>query len=130
MSTTLPALIPFNDPVTVCAECLCAACAQGRHRCAAAKAGRASTKSEALFMLRALAKENPSYWKVQRPERDDDLPLDVEDMEHLVRWTRKQGRTERALLASYLEHELGIDTGQVAAAMAKEWPEAAEASPC
>lgn len=123
MTLRLPERVPFNDPVTVCSACLRASCAQGRMRCDAAKSGPIASKTEALFMLRALAKENPSYWKVQQPEHDDDTPVDVADMEHLIRYMRDQPRTERSMLAGYLEHELGIDPEQVAAAMAKEWPE-------
>lgn len=128
MSAKLPALVPFCDPVTVCSECRAAACAQGRYRCAAAKLGLVERVPVSLETVRELAKENPSYWKHQRPERDDDLPLDVEDMEHLIRYTRTQARSDRSTLAGYLEHELGIDPTQVAEAMAKEWPEANGAS--
>ena len=128
MSTKLPALVPFNDPVTVCVSCRKAACALQRFRCAAAKSGPVGLDQLPLTTVQATAGENCSYWKARPVDWDDDMPLDVADMEHLVRWTRERGQTERAMLHGYLAHELGIDPDQVAEAMAKEWPDAGGAS--
>lgn len=124
----LPELVPCHDPVTVCAACERAACVLGRFVCDARKGGALEVESRPLATVRAAAKESPSYWKPQRPERNSDYPIDVEELERLVRWSRVQPYPERQLIAGYLEHELGIDAEQVAAAMAKEWPEA-EVSP-
>jgi hypothetical protein len=76
-----------------------------------------------LASLQAEPLESPSYWKPQRPAQDDDLPIDVEEMERLIRFMKERPHTERSMMAGYLEHELGIDRDQVAEAMAKEWPE-------
>lgn len=124
MSIKLPESVPFNDPVTVCSACKKASCALQRFRCHAARRGPVGLEELPLAVVRAAAKENPSYWKPPRADGDDDTPIDVEDMEFLIRWTREQHRPERSMIAGYLEHELGIDPEQVAAAMAKEWPEA------
>lgn len=123
MSTKLPAVIPFNDPVTVCAKCRTAACALQRIRCAAAKRGPLGLEKVPLAAVKAAAKENPGYWKARHPRRDDHLPVDVEDLEELVRWTRERAECTRPVLAFYLQYELGIDRDQVAEAIAKEWPE-------
>lgn len=124
MSTKLPAQVPFNDPVTVCSACRRASCAMGRCRCDEAKRGLVALAYVALAELQAASEENPSYWKPQRPEDESDIPIDVEDMAFLIRFQRGRPGAERSMMAGYLEHELGIDPKQVAAAMAKEWPEA------
>lgn len=123
MSIVLPEKVPFNDPVTVCAECRKACCALERFRCDDRKRGPVPTIAIPLASLLADPQENRSYWKPQRPDGDDDIPIDVEDMEELIASQRERPNAEREMVAGYLEHELGIDPAQVAAAMAAKWPE-------
>lgn len=125
MSTRLPAQVPFNDPVTVCSACRRASCAIDRMCCDAAKRGRPAAIAVSLAEVRAASLESPSYWKPQRPEKDEDLPIDVEEMRRLVGYMKAQPHAERPMMVGYLEHELGIDAEQVAEAMAAEWPEEA-----
>jgi len=121
----LPAQVPFNDPVTVCVSCLRASCVLGRFVCALRKAGLAETAAAPLADVRTAAKESPGYWKPQRPEQDNDIPIDVEEMHRLIGFIRTLPNAERPMMAGYLELELGIDPEQVAEAMAAEWPEEA-----
>lgn len=132
MSTKLPALVPFNDPVTICAFCDRACCLvspnRSKRRCDARSEGATATVDRALADVQAAALEHPSYWK-GAPDHDIDMPLDVGALHELVRSQRKGIPDEdRSIIAGYLEHELGIDPDQVAEAMAKEWPEAGGAT--
>lgn len=131
MTTKLPALVPFNDPVTVCSACGKAACVQRnlpKIRCAARKAGPVATKLVPLAEVQACPVEHFSYWKGD-PNRDPDMPLDLADLREMIRVQRQQpdkwGDARQMMIGYLTVAELGIDPEQVAEAMTAEWPEGA-----
>ena len=131
MTIKLPDLVPFNDPVTVCAACRHACCLvspnRSKRRCDARSDGAVTaTIALPLAEVQAAALENPGYWKGE-PDHDVDMPLDVEALREMSRYMRKT-YTEpdgRQMAIGYLVGYLGIDPEQVAEAMAAEWPEEA-----
>lgn len=136
MTTTLPAWVPFNDPVTVCSSCRKVACRVHSHlRCPAYRAnGSLPLIRLPLSEVQSAALEHPGYWKGDL-NADPDMPIDLVALGDLIRSTRERSARDpgpygddRSISAGYFEHELGIDPAQVAAAMAKEWPEEGGAS--
>ncbi len=122
-TTKLPAVVPFNDPVTVCAMCGRAGCLipDSPFRC---RGHNKQTVTHALADIRGLDREHPGYWKGD-PNRDPDFPIDLVDLHEMVRVQRKRAHADdRDSIVSYLLHNLNIDPEQVAEAMAAEWPEA------
>lgn len=134
MSTKLPALVPFNDPVTVCAACRHACCLvspnRSKRRCDARSDGTVTATIDLpLAEVQEAALEHHSYWK-GAPGSDVDMPLDLEALDGMAAYMRKNYTDPdgRQMALGYLVGYLGIDPDQAAAAMAKEWPEAGGAS--
>lgn len=127
MSTTLPAWVPFRDPVQVCSSCRKVACrVHGHLRCPAYRADDSLPLiGLPLSEVQAAALEHPGYWKGD-PADDADMPIDLVALGELIRDQRDQPDPNwgdrRSIILGYLTEELGIDPAQVAAAMAKEWP--------
>lgn len=130
MTIKLPDLVPFNDPVTVCAACRHACCLvspnNSKRRCAERSSGKVTATSALdLAEVQMAGLESQSYWK-GAPGHDIDMPLDVGALHDMTRYMRKTYSEEpdgRGMALGYLVGYLGIDPEQVAEAMAAEWPE-------